>query len=72
MGFSGLLISDDLDMAAVAGRPLPQVMLEGLKAGLDMALWGRNLKPVVDPEPVLAGFCQTMKNCGLRKEFFAN
>jgi len=68
MGFSGLLISDDLDMAAVSERPLPEVMIEGLKAGLDMALWGRNLKPVADPEPVLAGFCQNMQNCGLHKE----
>ncbi len=68
MGFSGLLISDDLDMAAVAGHPLPEVMVEGLKAGLDMALWGRNLKPVADPEPVMAGFCYKMQDCGLTAE----
>ena len=68
MGFSGLMISDDLDMAAVAGRPLPEVMVEGVKAGLDMALWGRNLKPVDDPEPVMAGFCQRVQTHGLSKE----
>ncbi|MEA3333176.1 MAG: glycoside hydrolase family 3 N-terminal domain-containing protein, partial [Pseudomonadota bacterium] len=68
LGFSGLMISDDLDMAAVAGRPLAQVMVEGVKAGLDMALWGRNLKPVADPKPVMADFCQNMQNCGLSKE----
>ena len=65
MGFSGLMLSDDLDMAAVAGRPLVQVMVEGVKAGLDMALWGRNLKPVADPKPVMADFCQNMQTCGL-------
>ncbi|MEA1923049.1 MAG: glycoside hydrolase family 3 N-terminal domain-containing protein [Pseudomonadota bacterium] len=68
LGFSGLMISDDLDMAAVADRPLAQVMVEGVKAGLDMALWGRNLKPVADLEPVMAEFCQNMQNCGLSKE----
>ena len=68
MGFSGLMISDDLDMAAVAGRPLVQVMVEGVNAGLDMALWGRNLKPVADPEPVMAEFCQSLQTCGLSEE----
>ena len=72
LGFSGLIISDDLDMAAVAGRPLVQVMVEGVKAGLDMALWGRNLKPVADPEPVLAGFCQNLQNCDLKAELLQN
>ncbi len=60
LGFDGVLISDDLDMAAVSGRPLAQVMVDGLKAGLDMALWGRNLKPVVDPEPLISDFCQQL------------
>ncbi len=68
LGFSGLILSDDLDMAAVASRPLVQVMVEGVKAGLDMALWGRNLKPVADPEPVMADFCEKIQNCGLAKE----
>ncbi len=68
MGFSGLIISDDLDMAAVAGRPLPEVMVEGLKAGLDMALWGRNLKAVADPELVMAGFVNKIQDCGLTSE----
>jgi hypothetical protein len=48
-------------MAAVADRPLPLVMVSGLKAGLDMALWGRNLKPVVDPEPIIVAFCRQMR-----------
>ena len=68
LGFSGLMLSDDLDMAAVAGRPLSQVMVEGVQAGLDMALWGRNLNPVADPEPVMAEFCQDLQTCGLSKD----
>ena len=68
LGFAGLMISDDLDMAAVSGRPLPEVMVAGLKAGLDMALWGRNLKAVADPEPVMADFCQIVQTHGLSKE----
>lgn len=61
LGFNGVLLSDDLDMAAVADRPLAEVMVAGLKAGLDMALWGRNLQPVVDPEPVMTDFCRQMR-----------
>ncbi len=65
LGFRGLLLSDDLDMAAVAGRPLPEVMVAGLAAGLDLALWGRNLKPVADPLPVMAAFVKRLQNCAL-------
>ncbi len=61
LGFSGVLLSDDLDMAAVADRPLAEVMVAGIEAGLDMALWGRNLKPVTDPALVCADFCQQMR-----------
>jgi len=61
LGFDGVLLSDDLDMAAVADRPLPEVMAAGIEAGLDMALWGRNMRPVADPEPIIADFCQVMK-----------
>lgn len=61
LGFNGVLLSDDLDMAAVADRPLAEVMAAGLKAGLDMALWGRNLMPVIDPAPVCADFCRQMR-----------
>ncbi len=61
LGFSGVLLSDDLDMAAVTDRPLTEVMVAGLAAGLDMALWGRNLKQVVDPGPVCAEFCRHMR-----------
>jgi beta-N-acetylhexosaminidase len=61
LGFSGVLLSDDLDMAAVSDRPLAEVMVAGLEAGLDMALWGRNLKPDVDPESVCADFCRQMQ-----------
>jgi AmpD protein len=65
LGFSGLLLSDDLDMAAVSGRPLPEVMVAGLSAGLDLALWGRNLKPVADPAPTMAAFVEKLQNCAL-------
>ncbi len=58
--FEGVMLSDDLDMAAVSDRPLVQVMVAGLKAGLDMALWGRNLRPVADPEPLILDFCRQM------------
>ncbi len=61
LGFSGVLLSDDLDMAAVADRPLAEVMVAGIEAGLDMALWGRNLKPVTDPASVCADFCRQMR-----------
>ena len=68
LGFDGILLSDDLDMAAVSDRPLPEVMAAGIKAGLDMALWGRNMKQVADPEPVIAGFCRMMKRNFLPSE----
>lgn len=61
LGFKGVLLSDDLDMAAVADQPLAQVMVAGIRAGLDMALWGRNMKPVSDPGPVITDFCQQME-----------
>ncbi len=61
LGFNGVLLSDDLDMAAVADRPLAEVMVAGLEAGLDMALWGRNLNPVADPAPVMTDFCRQMR-----------
>lgn len=60
LGFDGVMLSDDLDMGAVADRPLAQVMVAGLKAGLDMALWGRNMRPVADPAPLIADFCRQM------------
>jgi len=55
LGFSGVILSDDLDMAAMnSGNDLEIVMCQGLKAGLDMVLWGRNLKQGDDPRRVLA------------------
>ncbi len=69
LGFSGVLLSDDLDMAAVTDRPLPVVMVAGLNAGLDMALWGRNLNPVVDPEPILAEFRRQMQLLALDPDY---
>ncbi len=69
LGFSGVLLSDDLDMAAVTDRPLPVVMVSGLKAGLDMALWGRNLNPVFDPEPVFTEFCRQMRRQALDPDY---
>jgi beta-N-acetylhexosaminidase len=65
IGFTGLLLSDDLDMAAVTDRPLPEVMVAALNAGLDMALWGRNLRPVADPLPVMEKFVAGLQNCAL-------
>ncbi len=65
IGFTGLLLSDDLDMAAVADRPLPEVMVAALHAGLDMALWGRNLRPVSDPLPVMEKFVVGLQKCAL-------
>lgn len=53
LGFKGVVVSDDFDMAAVAGRPPAIAMAEALLAGLDLCLWGRNLKPVEDPAPIM-------------------
>ena len=68
LGFDGVLLSDDLDMAAVTDKPLAEVMVSGIMAGLDMALWGRNMRPVIDPEPVVADFCKKMRNSALDRE----
>jgi beta-N-acetylhexosaminidase len=55
LGFGGVVLSDDLDMAAVeSGNDLAATMFQGLEAGLDMVLWGRNLKKGDDPRRVLA------------------
>ncbi len=55
LGFKGVVLSDDLDMAAVeSGDDLAATMSQGLEAGLDMVLWGRNLKKGDDPRRVLA------------------
>ncbi len=55
LGFGGIILSDDLDMAAMeSGNDLAKVMCQGLKAGLDMVLWGRNLKKGDDPRRVLS------------------
>ncbi|MCK4378299.1 MAG: beta-N-acetylhexosaminidase [Deltaproteobacteria bacterium] len=54
LGFDGVILSDDLDMAAMnSGNDLAMVMCQGLKAGLDMVLWGRNIKKGDDPRRVL-------------------
>ena len=70
LGFNGVLLSDDLDMAAVADRPLAEVMADALNAGLDMALWGRNLKSVADPVPVITDFCRQMRRCCFDSDCF--
>ncbi|MBN2332926.1 MAG: beta-N-acetylhexosaminidase [Deltaproteobacteria bacterium] len=54
LGFSGVILSDDLDMAAVAGDDLAATMVQGLSAGLDLVLWGRNMKKGDDPRRVFA------------------
>jgi len=67
LGFVGVLVSDDFDMAAVLGPSLAEVMVEGITAGLDLVLWGRNLRPLADPGPVLAEFCTRLRQSGPRK-----
>ncbi|NIA19350.1 MAG: beta-N-acetylhexosaminidase [Xanthomonadaceae bacterium] len=55
LGFDGVILSDDFDMAAMnSGDGLATVMCQGLKAGLDMVLWGRNIKKGDDPRRVLS------------------
>jgi beta-N-acetylhexosaminidase len=45
MGFQGLVLTDDLDMGAVACRlSAPDAVLEAICAGADMALVGRNMR----------------------------
>lgn len=56
LGFDGVVISDDFDMAAVAGKQPAAAMAEAIRAGLDLCLWGRNLKPVADPAPLMIAF----------------
>jgi len=55
LGYDGVILSDDLDMAAMnSGDDVTTVMCRGLKAGLDMVLWGRNIKKGDDPRRVLS------------------
>ncbi|MEA3241055.1 MAG: beta-N-acetylhexosaminidase [Pseudomonadota bacterium] len=61
LGFTGVLLSDDLDMAAMeSGNELAVTMFQGLKAGLDMVLWGRNIKKGDDPRRVLSRLQEMM------------
>lgn len=46
LGFRGLVLTDDLDMGAVASRlDTLEAVVEALQAGADMALVGRNMRP---------------------------
>ncbi len=61
LGYDGVILSDDLDMAAMdSGDNVATVMLQGLKAGLDMVLWGRNLKKGDDPRRVFSRLQEMM------------
>jgi len=56
MGFSGLGLTDDLEMDAVAkDRDPVDAVLRALAAGADMALVGRNLKGSVGLEELIQG-----------------
>jgi beta-N-acetylhexosaminidase len=49
LGFDGVVVSDDLNMEAVAGRyGLEEAMLMALDAGCDLLLFGNNLR--YDPD----------------------
>jgi beta-N-acetylhexosaminidase len=50
-GFQGVVLSDDVDMAALSGAPAAR-MMRCLAAGCDALIWGRNLGPALDPRPV--------------------
>lgn len=53
LGFSGVIITDDLQMAAVArGRPLKDMLALAVDAGADILLLGNNLK--YDPDLAFA------------------
>lgn len=74
LGFTGVLLSDDFDMAAMdSGDDLAVTMSQGLKAGLDMVLWGRNLKKDDDPRRVLARLQEMVdgQDRAIREEFAA-
>lgn len=49
LGFAGVVVSDDIQMKAIAGRySLEQIVLKALNAGVDIVLAGNNLD--YDPE----------------------
>jgi beta-N-acetylhexosaminidase len=56
MGYRGLVITDDLEMAAVSeGRDPVEAAIQAIAAGADMALVGRNLAGEVKIEELLEG-----------------
>jgi len=72
LGFAGVILSDDLDMAAMdSGDDMATVMFQGLTAGLDMVLWGRNIKKGDDPRRVFARLQNMMDkhNVSMREQF---
>jgi len=53
LGFSGAVVSDDMEMGAVAGLGAPgEVAVRAVRAGCDLLVYGRMLQPDFDPEPV--------------------
>lgn len=61
LGFEGVILSDDLEMKAIAGEySLAQALLLGIQAGLDVLCFGNNLSFDPDIVPRVAGII-----CGL-------
>lgn len=55
-GFKGLILTDDLEMGAVASNMDPvTAAAEAIKAGADMAIISRNLLPRVSPTEIVEG-----------------
>lgn len=59
LGFGGAVISDDMEMGALAelGRPA-EVAVEAVEAGCDLLIFGRMLRPDLDPDEVAGALAE--------------
>jgi beta-N-acetylhexosaminidase len=53
LGFGGAVVSDDMEMGALAGLgTMGEVAVRAVRAGCDLLIYGRMLQPKFDPVPV--------------------
>jgi len=56
LGFGGAVVSDDMEMGALAGLgSSPEVAVRAVRAGCDLLIYGRMLRPEVDAVEVAEG-----------------
>lgn len=59
LGFGGAVVSDDLEMGALAGLGSPEeVAVRAARAGCDLLIYGRMLRPELDVEEVAEALAQ--------------